>query len=224
MSTLVSRLATVSEGRHALYTGFKVLALGAVLAVAIAFLAKYAFHYYTQYTQAAFNRGGAHYWEMRGWLLMHVSGGTIALLSGPWQFWTGFRVRYARLHRFTGYAFLGAVAVGSAAAVRLAIGTTFGWAFGFALLANAVAWITTTTMAYYAILKGRVQIHKEWMVRAYIITFGFVSFRLLNDYGPTSHLRPISDRVLTISWADWVLPLLAAEVLMQLRGMRSRRA
>ena len=41
-------------------------------------------------------------------------------------------------------------------------------------------------------------VHKESMVRAYVVTFAFVTFRLLNDYGPTSHLQPDSDRIVTI--------------------------
>ena len=79
----------------------------------------------------------------------------------------------------------------------------------------------TTAMAYYAILKRRIQIHKEWMVRAYVVTFAFVTFRVLNDYGPTSHLQPDNDRAITIGWACWVLPLLVTEVILQLRRMRS---
>jgi hypothetical protein len=68
---------------------------------------------------------------------------------------------------------------------------------------------------------ARIQIHKEWMVRAYVVTFAFVTFRLLNDYGPTSHLQPANDRAITIGWASWVLPLLVTEVILQLRRMRS---
>ena len=145
----------------------------------------------------------------------------VALLTGPWQFWTGFRARYARLHRWTGRIFLSAVAVGSVGAFRMATGTTFGWAFGFALAALATAWVTTAAMAYYAILKRRFQIHKEWMVRAYVVTFAFVTFRVLNDYGPSSQLQPGNDKAITIAWASWVLPLLVTEVILQLRRMRS---
>jgi len=103
----------------------------------------------------------------------------------------------------------------------MGIGTSFGWAFGFALIAIAVAWITTAGMAYYAILLRRIQTHKEWMVRAYVVTFSFVTFRLFNDFGPTSRLQPDSDRAITIAWACCALPLLAAEVILQLRRMGS---
>ena len=51
-------------------------------------------------------KGAPNYWMMRGWLLLHITAGTIAILTGPWQFWTGFRKRHARLHRWMGRIFL----------------------------------------------------------------------------------------------------------------------
>jgi hypothetical protein len=59
------------------------------------------------------------------------------------------------------------------------------------------------------------------MVRTYVVTFAFVTFRLLNDYGPTSRLQPDNDRAVTMGWVSWVIPLLVAEVILQLRRMRS---
>lgn len=225
MSTIATSGAAIpSRTRSTPNFTAKLLASAAILAIAIAFVLKYVFRYYLHYNQAAFtdpNAGAANYWTMRGWLLMHMTGGMVALLTGPWQFWTGFRARYARLHRWTGRIFLSAVAVGSAGAFRMAASTTFGWAFGVALVALATAWVTTAAMAYYAILRRRFQIHKEWMVRAYVVTFAFVTFRVLNDYGPTSQLQPGNDRALTIAWASWALPLLVTEVILQLRRMRS---
>jgi hypothetical protein len=67
----------------------------------------------------------------------------------------------------------------------------------------------------------QIQIHKEWMVRTYVVTSAFVTFRLLNDYGPTSHLQPANDRAITIGWACRTLPLLVTEVILQLRRMGS---
>jgi len=202
----------------------KYVAWAAILVIAVGFVGKYVFRYYLHYDETAFTdpiRGAANYWAMRGWLLMHMTGGMVALLSGPWQFWTGFRARHMRIHRWTGRLFLGSVAVGSIGAIRMAVGTTFGWAWGVALLGLATAWVTTSSMAYYAIRRKRVQIHKEWMVRAYVVTFAFVTFRVLNDYGPTSHLQPDGDRIVTLGWISWVVPLLVTEIVLQLRRMRS---
>jgi hypothetical protein len=202
----------------------KLLASASILTIAAGFVLKYVFRYYLNYNEAAYTDpvlGAPNYWTDRAWLLLHITGGMTALLTGPWQFWTGFRTRYARLHRWTGRLFLGGVAVGCVGAYHMAIATSFGWAFGFALFGLATAWFTTAGMAYYAILKRRFVAHKEWMVRAYVVTFAFVTFRVLNDYGPTSHLKPDQDRALTIGWACWTLPLLFTEVILQLRRMRS---
>lgn len=225
MSTIVtSGLPVTSGGRTKSIFALKLLAWSAILSLAIAFVLKYVFRYYLHYDEAAFtdpNLGAPNYWSQRGWLLMHITGGTVALLTGPWQFWTGFRMRYAGLHRWTGRLFLAGVAVGSVGAYHMAIVTSFGWAFGVSILGLATAWVTTTGMAYYAILKRRFAVHKEWMVRAYVVTFAFVTFRILSDYGPTSHLQPDGDRSITIGWACWALPLLFTEVILQLRRMRS---
>jgi Predicted membrane protein (DUF2306) len=225
MSTLASsgQVTTSTKGKTPNLAA-KLLGSAAILGIAITFVFKYVFRYYLHYNQASFTdpvAGAANYWSMRGWLLMHMTGGMVALLTGPWQFWTGFRARYVNLHRWTGRLFLTGVAVGSIGAVHMAINTTFGWAFGFALIGLATAWVTTAGMALYAVLNGRIQIHKEWMVRAYVVTFAFVTFRILNDYGPTSHLRPANDKALTIAWTCWAIPLLVTNVILQIRRMRS---
>ncbi len=226
MSTIAASGQVMTSGKpRTPHFAAKLLGSAAILTIAVAFVFKYVFRYYLHYNQAAFTdplRGAANYWAMRGWLLMHMTAGMVALLTGPWQFWTGFRARYVRLHRWTGRVFLCSVAVGSVGAFRMAINTTFGWAQGFALGMLATAWVTTAAMAYYAILSGRIQIHKEWMVRAYVVTFAFVTFRIFNDYGPTSHLQPDNDRGITILWASWALPLLVTNIILQLRRMRSQ--
>jgi hypothetical protein len=225
MSTIATSGQVLSSGTKGKSNyAAKLLAWAVILSVAVGFVLKYVFRYYLHYNEAAFTDaelGAPNYWEERGWLLMHMTGGMVALLTGPWQFWTGFRARFARLHRWTGRLFLGGVAVGSVGAYHMAIVTTFGWALGFGLLMLATAWVTTAGMAYYAILKRRIQVHKEWMVRAYVVTFAFVTFRVLSDYGPTSRLQPEGDRSITIAWACWAIPLLITEVILQLRRMRT---
>lgn len=84
----------------------------------------------------------------------------------------------------------------------------------------AIAWLTTTGMAWYAIRNGLVQIHKRWMIRAYVVTFAFVTFRVLNDYGPTSHLKPANDLANTIAWACWVIPLGITELIFHMKDIR----
>jgi uncharacterized membrane protein len=201
----------------------KMIAMAIVLLVAIAFVLRYVFHYYLNYNEAAFTdplHGAANYWRMRGWLLLHISSGMTAALIGPWQFSTRLRQRYLRIHRISGRVYLIAIVCGSIAAVRLAVGTTFGRAWGFGLCCLALAWFTTSAMAYYAVRKRQISIHKEWMVRSYVVTFGFVTFRIFNDFRPMSTWLPDADRANVIIWACWAIPLLMTEVILQLVRMQ----
>jgi len=206
-------------GKSKLNKVFSIVAWAAIVAIAVAFILKYVFHYYLHYDAAAFDV----YWPRRGGLLLHITGGMVALLTAPWQFFTGLTGKRMNVHRYTGRIFLGGVTVGVTGATYLAFTTTFGWAFGFGLLGLAAAWASTTGMAYYAIRKGLVEIHKEWMVRAYVVTFAFVTFRVFSDYGPTSHLKPTNDLSITLAWASWVVPLFITELILQLRRMRKAK-
>jgi hypothetical protein len=214
-----TNLAPASAGKSDVGKAFTILAWTALVIIAVAFILKYVFHYYLHYDVVAF----AVYWPRRAGLLLHITGGMVALLTGPWQFFTGLTGRSMNVHRYTGRIFLGGVTAGVIGATYLAFTTTFGWAFGFGILGLATAWASTTGMAYYAIRKGLVEIHKEWMVRAYIVTFAFVTFRVFSDYGPTSHLKPASDLSLTLAWACWVVPLCINELRLQLRRIRTAK-
>ena len=194
-----------------------VLAWAGVVALAVGFVIKYVLFYYRHYDAASFDP----YWPRRGWLFLHMNGGTLALLTGPMQFWTGLRRRNMTFHRWTGRLFLVGVALGVTGSVGLAVTTTNGWAFEAALMGLALAWATTAAMAYVSIRKRLVEAHKQWMIRAYVVTFAFVTFRYLQEYSPLSHLRPQNDRDITIAWACWVVPLAVTEMVFHLRQLKT---
>jgi uncharacterized membrane protein len=216
MAHAATMLGPTSAGKNKIGKAFAILAWTALVAIAVAFILKYVFHYYLNYNSAAYDP----YWPRRGVLLFHITGGMVALLTAPWQFFTGLTGKRMNVHRYTGRVFVGGVTVGVIGATYLAFTTTFGWAFGFGIAGLAAAWASTTAMAWYAIKRGMVEIHKEWMTRAYVVTFAFVTFRIFNDYGPTSHLKPAGDLAITMAWACWVVPLFITELILQLRRMR----
>ena len=198
----------------------KALALAIVLLIAAGFVYMYVFPYYLHYNEANFTALAANHWQLRGWLVVHISCGMLALLTGPWQFSRRLRRRYLQLHRVTGRVYVIAVLWGCAAAFRLAIATTFGKAWGLGVACLAFAWATTTLMAYYAVRQRQISIHKEWMIRSYVVTFSFVTFRVLNDFPPMMNWLPEADRSNTYIWACWAIPLLITEVILQLVRMR----
>ena len=189
------------EGRLGALLG---LLLGALALLAGAFFLYYVPHYALQYDATSYDV----YWSRRFGLVPHLFGGTLALFAGPLQLWTGLRRQHPLLHRWVGRVFLSGVSIGVCGAVYLAFTTTYGWAYGVGLLGLATAWVTTTGVAYYAIRSRDIQTHKRWMIRAYTVTFAFVTARVFDDWLPLPQSGS-SIRLANDIWLSWAVPLLA---------------
>ena len=159
------------------------------------------------------NRHGGH----GAWLVLHIVGGIAALLAGPFQFSAAVRRRYLAVHRWTGRFYLVSVAVSVASAIRILLlpHSSFGFRIGIAGL--ALAWIATTGLAYAAIRTRQIGLHREWMIRSYVVTFGFVFFRLLLDPLASLGIATRPEIVSAVSWMCWALPLLVTEVVLSAR-------
>jgi hypothetical protein len=164
------------------------------------------------------------YFPKRGWLLLHIAGGMLALLAGPVQLWLGLTERRMDLHRRLGMAYIAGIAVGVAGAVALAVQTDLGWVFGAGLLALSLAWVVTTGLAFAAIRKSLVEQHREWMIRSYVVTFAFVVFRIgdvtLLGLGWGERLQNLT----FMAWACWAVPLLVTEAVLQGKKILAVRA
>ena len=199
-----------------------VVALAAL--VAGRFLVHYALPYY-KFDPKFYD----YFWPHRFRLLLHISGGIVALVCGTLQLWTGLRRKAMVFHRWTGRVYVGAVAVGASGAFLMTYYTT-PRAFGVALMGLATAWLLTTGIAWAAIVRGHVLLHKEWMVRSYLVTFAFVWFRLIQDDLPGLTARLGSsgdDGSSSAAWLSWTVPLAVYEVVLQGRrlfGAGARRA
>lgn len=187
-----------------------VVATLGLLFVAVSFYRHYAVHYIADHTQASF---GA-LWPERNWLLVHIAGGTLALLAGPFQLWSGLGRRFLVVHRWSGRLYLTGVLLAGGAAFHMSF-LTKPADFGVALFVLAAAWWTTSGMAFLAIRRHRFDAHRQWMIRSYVVTFAFVSFRWLVAQPVFQPLGPA--RYATVGWACWVVPLLVTEVVLQWR-------
>ena len=179
-------------------------------AVALVFLAVAAAPYFL-----SAEYGSATYAGRRSWLLVHIGGGAIALLTGPLQLWLGLTDRAMRWHRLIGLGYVAAVAVSSTAALYLAFHTDAGFAFGAGLVGLAVAWTTTTGLAVMAILRCLVEQHMEWMIRSYVVTFAFVFFRTIFPLLQALEVGTLADQLAVASWGCWAAPLLVTEAILQ---------
>lgn len=178
-----------------------------LLAAALRFWLHDAFPYMADYTETGYRR----YWPNRHHLLLHILGGSLALLTGPVQLWSGLRRWQPRLHRALGYVYMGGVALGASASFYLTFHTRPD--FGLALFVLAIMWWVAIAMAYIAIRNRRLDAHREWMIRSYIVTFAFVSYRYGVGLSVFDGLG--SGREASVLWLSWVVPMMFFELYLQ---------
>jgi len=143
---------------------------------------------------------------------VHIAGGSLALLLGPLQFLSGLRRWNITVHRWAGRLYLTGVGIGAAAATYMGVVSQYR-AFGISLVAMAFAWLSTAIMAYVAIRRRHVTAHKEWMIRNYVVTYGFVTFRTIQHSGILDGHG--LDAMTVNAWLCWAIPLLCAEIVLQ---------
>ncbi|PHN01356.1 DUF2306 domain-containing protein [Flavilitoribacter nigricans] len=154
-------------------------------------------------------------------LITHIVFGLIAIVVGPFQFFPSIRKKHPHFHRLSGRVYLFSILIASIAAIWLAVFHKIlvdkHYIFALGGIGLAVAWLTTSGMALWAVKKRQFDQHREWMVRSYVVTCGFTTFRIvavnLNAYIQMDGFV-IGD---IMAWACWAVPLLFAEVILQAR-------
>ena len=204
-TSTVSHLSRPAASRRG---SLAVLALAAIGALVFFAAAALPYLLSSQYN-------AAQYPDRRGWLLLHIVGGAFALITGPVQLWLGLSDRGMTWHRRMGIAYMTAVVASSVGAFYLAFHTDGGWVFGAGLGGLAVAWLSTTGMAYLAIRRSLVDQHKEWMIRSYVVTFAFVIFRVMYPILQAQKVGTIYEQLAISAWGCWAVPLLINELILQ---------
>lgn len=206
-------------GRKVIWTGVKALLVGVLVWQGLRFWVGDALPYLLDHSEETFRR----FWPYRSGLALHVLGGTLALFMGPFQFWSGLRRRSLAVHRWTGRLYLTGVLVGSAAGFYLAPHSRLGWTFAAGLIVLNFAWLLTSGMAYAAIRLRQISVHRDWMIRSYVVTFSFVIFRFLFYLPAARALGTPAEVAATFVWVSWVVPLLLTEAVLQVRSLQRGR-
>ncbi len=125
----------------------------------------------------------AHILDVRWLLLPHVVGASLALTTGAVQFSSRIRQRALWFHRATGRVYVGAICVAGPAAIVLSHGTIYFTA----TLVQAGAWLVTALAALFTARNRHFVQHRQWVVRSYAVTFGFIALHVLNPTGFWTH-------------------------------------
>ena len=113
------------------------------------------------------------------WLMLaHGVPGALALFLGVFQFSSRLRQRYLQVHRIMGRIYVGSVAISAPVAIAVSLSLPI-MTLSMASTIQAVGWLVTTATGLYCVRTGRIQQHREWMMRSYPFAMVFVVVRVI---------------------------------------------
>jgi len=145
------------------------------------------------------------------WYFLHIAGGSLVMLLGPFQFIAPLRNRFRRYHRLAGYTYV----AGSAMAVTGFIGLPKLEMFLTSQLVALGLWVVCVALAIRAIRAGKLLSHQHNMARGFVLACYFLTARIVDRYA-MSLLVPLAGnegiRLAHSDWLAWLIPLLAVEL------------
>lgn len=161
--------------------------------------------------------------------LIHIIPGLLFMVLGPIQFSATIRARHLQWHRWNGRIFLlCAIFVGVSALImsfvmpavgginQAAATTLFGAFFLFAL-----------SRAYWLVRRGRIMLHREWMIRAFAVGLAVATIRpIIGFFFATSRFTGLTPHEFfgIAFWIGFTLQLMLAEAWVQGTRAASERA
>ena len=166
-----------------------------------------------------------HYQPFKWWLLVHGLGGASALVLAPMQFSERLRRHYTGLHRVAGRIYVaGAVIAGLTGAYIQFVQEQTGGTRSFTLAGatQGLLWMVTTLIALVLILQGKVQQHRQWMVRSLFLgPVVFVTVRVILGVTGLEKLGP--SMIETVVWVSITCAVPVADIVLQCEEwLRSR--
>jgi hypothetical protein len=119
-----------------------------------------------------------YYFPVRWWIVIHASAGALALVLGPLQFSSTLRRKSPATHRLIGRMYLGSIAM--AAPIAVFLGFTHATpSMALPTLVQSILWVVTGSAALLAARNRNFELHRQWVIRSYAITFIFIITRVL---------------------------------------------
>jgi hypothetical protein len=153
-------------------------------------------------------------------LIVHMSAGTIALLSVCLQLWPWLRQNHPAIHRWTGraYVFLGAIPGATA-------GLTIVW---FAppngklgVICSTLLWVSTAITAFVWARKGRYDLHRRFMLYSFAAVINPVLGVYFFIIWTKLHFTISFVYLIEANrWLTWILPLILVQTWLWITARR----
>jgi hypothetical protein len=147
-------------------------------------------------------------------LYLHVVGGLIVILAGAGALFIGWTKRGFGAHRWFGYSYLGLGAAMALTALLLSIEAAHEPKSLYVATGTlALVWLAVAAMALRAARNRRFLVHRDWMIRSYVLTWTFVGCRIATQ----ADLFPAlgEESVTAAIWVNWIVPLVICEIALQ---------
>jgi uncharacterized membrane protein len=118
---------------------------------------------------------------------LHGLPGATALLLGVFQFSSRLRKRYLKLHRVMGRIYLACAAISAPVAIAVSVALPIPTLTAASVI-QATGWLVAAGTALYCVRTGRIQQHREWMIRSYPFAMVFVVARVLIAIPAIAHM------------------------------------
>ena len=160
-----------------------------------------------------------HYEPFKWWLLPHGLAGACALLLGPMQFSDRLRQKYAKLHRVAGRIYVAGALIASPLGFYIQLSQERLGAprsFTMAGFSHGTLWTLTTAIAFYFILRGKVQQHRQWMTRSFVVgPMVFMTARVILGVTGLEQRGPAA--IETVVWMCVAFSIPLADIVLQVQ-------
>ena len=153
------------------------------------------------------------------WLLLaHAVPGALALFLGVIQFSSRFRERYRKAHRVMGRIYVGSVLISAPVAVAVSIALPLPTLL-MATVFQSSGWLVATGIALHCVRTGRIQQHREWMMRGYPFAMVFVVARVLLAIPAIERMGVMG--IATVVWSTLVAAGIVPSFLIAIQSLRA---
>ena len=158
---------------------------------------------------------GTYYFPRVFWVFPHIVLGIFATIIGPFQFMSKIRNKYLKTHRQLGRVYIVSTILSGISGMYMAATSGVNLPFAVGLFVLGFAWSVSAIMAFVSIKNKKIALHKDWMIRSYVLTLAFVSFRFVEDILMALKIGSPEEVLVLMSWACWAIPLFIAEICIQ---------
>ncbi len=160
------------------------------------------------------------YAPVKGLMFAHGIPGALALVLGVFQFSSRLRQRHLQLHRTLGRVYVVTTAISAPVAIVVAYKLPIPSLF-MASFIQSGGWLLATGTALYCVRHGKIQQHREWMMRGYPFAMVFVINRVLLAIPAIGRMGIFG--VVSVVWSTLALACMLPSFLIAWQGMGSAK-